>query len=160
MYGVDTNQLIPYEVVRFCSVECRLQMSGENSVLWMIDAWLYANDFDGKSPTVDDVLTLGRLIEPFDNIHGFRRCSVQIGSDIKNNWQEVPRQMVSLMENQDRLTPAEFFKEFEEIHPFVDGNGRTGALLFNWLNRTLNNLDWPPNYWSDSRRIAGHGAPR
>lgn len=160
---------VSLDIVKFCARECQLQMSGEMSVGWMIDAWLYAQaqaawqwHVDGpmysRRPTVSDVLTIGRLCEPHDNLNGFRRCGVRIGQDIKIDWQVVPNQIDNLINHGTDLTPAEFFKEYEEIHPFEDGNGRSGQILFNWLNGTLNNPEWAPNFWADPRRTVGSGA--
>lgn len=156
--------MLSLEVVRFCSRECELQMSGERSVAWMVEAWQYAQKtsaieaYNGGRPLVDDVVHLGYLVEPFKNVKGFRTVGVRVGWDIKPDWQDVPRQMVNLMEGQDALTPNEFFKAYEEVHPFRDGNGRTGAILFNWLNGTLFNPQWPKNFWNDPRRLPGDGA--
>jgi hypothetical protein len=167
--------IVDLEVVKFCAIECRLQMSGELSVAWMIDGMIYAQENSNSRPTVTDVLNLGKLVEPNDNAKGFRTCGVRIGSDVKMDWQDIPRQVVNLMEavregafDPRPLGPGisstrngganEFFKAYEEIHPFVDGNGRTGAILFNWLNGTLYRPVWPDNCFNDPRRTVGYGA--
>lgn len=153
------SRMISCDIVRFISIECELQMSGERSVGHMADAWVYAQKASIDRPTVADVLNLGQLVEPFKNSSGFRQVGVRVGWDVKMDWKEVPRQMVLLMENQEALSPIEFFQQYEEIHPFVDGNGRTGVILYNWLNDTLHAPDWAPNLWDDSRRWPGYGAP-
>lgn len=169
------SYIVDLEVVRFCAIECRLQMSGEISVYDMVRGMIYAQDRSSIRPTVTDVLELGKLIEPNDNYKGFRTCGIRVGSDVKMDWQDIPRQVVNLMEavregafdprplgpgiSSTRIGGAnEFFKTYEEIHPFTDGNGRTGAILFNWLNGSLYKPVWPDNYFSDPRRTVGYGA--
>lgn len=146
------------KIIRFCAIECSLQQSGEVSVSWMLDAWCYAQNSIWAQPTIDDVINLGSIVEPVKNADGFRTVGVRVGYDVKMDWAEVPRQMSLLMENQGSLTPDEFFYQYEVIHGFRDGNGRTGAILFNWLSGTLNDPNWPPNFWGDPRRTPGHGA--
>lgn len=178
--------MIDRDIVRFCSIECRLQMSGELSVGWMVDAWLYAQDVAGYKvgvakpeykyqPTLDDVQNIGCIVEPNVNYGpGFRKVDVRVGFDVKAPWQHVPVLMANLMEglrpsltevansaypdDYGLLTPAKFFKEYEDIHPWQDGNGRSGVILFNWLNGTLDDPVWAPNFWNDNRRTIGYGA--
>jgi hypothetical protein len=150
---------ITMEILRFVAIECKLQMSGELSVYNMMRAYEYAVDDMPGRITQDDVLLLGYRVEPHDNaLNHFRKVDVRVGWDVKAAWEEVPRLMTQLLEAQADLTPAEFFKEYEEIHPFRDGNGRTGAILFNKLNGSLDSPVWPPNFWNDPRRTVGYGA--
>ena len=71
----------------------------------------------------------------------YRRVQVFVGRSIPPNAQEVPKKMTSLLRwystNKKKLNPivlaSYFHTEFEKIHPFVDGNGRVGRLLMNFI---------------------------
>ena len=125
-------------------------------VRWMLEAWEYAlEQVQGLYPTpkgrdidLADVLRVGRLVEQVKNQDGLRDCRVRVGWNQTPDPEEVPRLLESLLENQGSFQPVGFYKEFEEIHPFVDGNGRTGKVLLNWLGRTLLAPVFPPrNLW-------------
>lgn len=60
------------------------------------------------------------------------------------SWQLIPRQIEIMLQFQKIILPLEFYRNFEIIHPFEDGNGRVGTLLYNILNRSLNDLQIPP----------------
>lgn len=165
--------MIGLNIVRFCARECELQLSGERSVAWMTEAWEYAqkNDVEvvngglmpcvPRLPTVDDVLNLGRLVEPFKNAQGFRTVGVRVGWDVKMEWAEVPEFMVNVTEalHDGRLSNEEFiYESLGMCHPFRDGNGRTHQILWNWLEGTLDNPTWHKNFWNDPRRLPGDGA--
>jgi hypothetical protein len=153
------------DIVRFCAIECELQVSGELSVYNMVNAWDVArnecmlNIAEGiEGVTEAQILRLGYLVEPGKNQRGFRQCPVWVGRSLKIAWDLIPSALYGICQSFEDVDPAEWFKEYEEIHPFVDGNGRTGAILYNWLNGSLLTPKWPPNFWKDSRRYEGHGA--
>lgn len=160
------------DIIEFCAQECERQHSGELSVFDMVNAWYFAQDYyeatDDPDPlTLDLIEEIGQLVEPVDNKNGFRRVPVyvfkgQFDYVEKAPWERV-ESLLGFVVNayyegnlfgrglpQHPLATSavsQFYYEFEEIHPFVDGNGRVGKILFNYLNGTLHKPVMPPNFW-------------
>jgi hypothetical protein len=120
-------------------------LDGIERVGWMINAWAYALGSLHAAPDLEDAVRLGQLIEPVKNKAGLRRCAVRVGSRLCPDFESVPSLLQELFEKCELLKPLEFYKEFEMIHPFRDGNGRTGKILLNWLCGTLLVPFFPPD---------------
>lgn len=119
-------------------------LDGIERVSWMLNGWEYALHACHRNIEGADIVAIGKLIERRKNASGLRTVGVRVGSRICPNPNEVPRLLDRLMEIEPSMKPLEFYKEFEEIHPFVDGNGRTGKILLNWKNGTLLKPIFPP----------------
>jgi hypothetical protein len=123
-------------------------LDGIERVGWMLNAWAYALEAtDGIDPVHSDIFVrqLGVLVEPRVNADGWRRVGVIVGGRTCPPFEKVPKLMRDLCDRRERLTALEFYKAFEEVHPFGDGNGRTGKILLNWLNGTLLAPIFPPD---------------
>jgi hypothetical protein len=111
-------------------------LDGIERVGWMLDAWAYALRSSHAYPVPADAIELGILVEPVKNKGGLRQCGVRVGDRICPDYGTVPwllqELFVKLSKRSHPLKLLEFYKEFEMIHPFVDGNGRTGKILLNW----------------------------
>ena len=144
--------IITQRVADWASQECHWQGSGELSVARLIKAWDRASIH--YVITEKMVLELGALIEPSLNRSGYRKVDVMVGDTIPPQWQNIPRLMEQLVEISSDLSPEQLFKEFEEIHPFRDGNGRVGNILWNMRNGTLggDRIGFPPNVFEDPQR--------
>lgn len=141
------------EVVKWAAKECARQHSGEPSVAWMLRGWNYAMGISHQMPTEADVVALGALIEPVKNRCGYRQVGVRVGANVKMDWRLVQRAMGNLLDAAETLSPDDWFHEYEDIHPWRDGNGRTGSILWNWLKGTLSEPQEPPEFWGPREDI-------
>jgi hypothetical protein len=66
----------------------------------------------------------------FHNPGEYRRCGVTVGSFVPPPSAEVPHLMALWAAEEPDMDPWDAHAWFETIHPFPDGNGRVGRLLY------------------------------
>ncbi len=161
---------VSLEILKFCAEEVDRQHDHAQAVYWMVNAWQRAQS-DWQAAGVADMNTWRRcvhmnwieqwgiLVQPEHNSHrdgrgpgGYRDGVVFVGGRRCPESFVLPRLMANLCEaiNEGRLDADRAYYEFEMIHPFYDGNGRTGKILFNFINGTLDHPTMPPNFFNCS----------
>lgn len=107
---------------------------------YMLNSVILNNDLISS-----DIIKLNELINKnIKDTSGYRKVNVMIrgAQEIPPKSNEVPIKMMYFIDNynhfpiqreEDILKKIAYFHiEFEHIHPFEDGNGRTGRLLINY----------------------------
>jgi hypothetical protein len=123
-------------LARWCLEEVIVQRDDIIHVPDLYRAFTYALAAKEQLDQPEVIKRIGAKVKPGMNSRGWRNYPVFMGYGVEGApWQEIPRLMVELGEalKEGRLTPTEWFIAFEEIHPFGDGNGRTGAVVANIL---------------------------
>jgi len=132
-----------WSVTHYCREEVRRQghdltvyNDGGARVEWMLEAWAWARERAalGHLPSVADIEHLGRVVETGKNAEGFRSCVVRVGARLCPPPGEVVPLLTALVGvGIGMLPPLEWYRDFEMVHPFRDGNGRVGKILLSWL---------------------------
>ncbi len=136
--------------LEFCRIECERQ--GTDKKVEMALALSRAKMLRSSIPNIAAIRMLGRMIEPEIIAHGFRGTPVTFANgSLAVNAEHIPRLLQQLLDNWNNLTAQEIFQEFERIHPFADGNGRLGQILFNWKNGTLHDPVFSEEYVDTAR---------
>ena len=112
-----------------------------------LTAWNYLNsiqqnELDGLSLEVIKAVHLLLLSNLRPDIAGkFRKCEVTVGGSEPPSFYTIPYKLKGLLNFTPKIEEdiKRWHVEFEKIHPFEDGNGRTGRILMNW-QRVKNDL--------------------
>jgi Fic family protein len=111
----------------------------------LMNAWAYVARNHKKFPSHKDLWKLhefvNRNIESEDTLGKYKRSQNYIGDVYTTSYLFVEESMESLLrwirkayrKVDDFEVAFQSHAQFEIIHPFVDGNGRVGRLLLNWL---------------------------
>jgi hypothetical protein len=151
---LDSVQL---NIVRFCADECDRQQSGELSVARMVEAYEFADAVLSEGRPIDEyaMMKIAYIIDPRNKftLNDNYRCTTVVFANGNEgaNYFQVPRLMNQLFtEGVDMMRddPEAWVKELLRIHPWVDGNGRCAAIMWNWLNGTMiDPVPYPQQEW-------------
>lgn len=103
-------------------------------------AWKYLWSKDHLTPSV--VLETHRILMARQGLHKrdlgrYRTCEVSVGGRVCSYWRNVPELIKEWCQDTMAIDadPKDMHVLYERIHPFVDGNGRTGRMFMNWSRR-------------------------
>ena len=75
------------------------------------------------------------------------RCAIRQDEEVGRRFSgQAERTLRAVVRNEDDAAAMAYFA-FEHVHPFPDGNGRSGKVIYNWARGTLDRPEFPPAFW-------------
>lgn len=136
----DTNNFLFHDIVPAKVNKKELFMASN-----LYEAWNYLEKLHKNYPTEKDIKILHSIvnknIEAEETIQEYKKVQNYIGDVLTTSYLFVEEKMKMLFawlkkaesEVNDFEIAFQSHAQFEIIHPFIDGNGRMGRLLLNWL---------------------------
>jgi len=140
-------------IATIAAKECVKQQVGLDRFSFLVEAYRYAlNAADMHSRLHEHIQTINSIIEPANN-GSFRRIAVRFPDfSVAVDAKEIPEAMSRLVEvsiaAQQANMQDRWIKDFLDVHPFVDGNGRTAWILRTWLMDEWSYPNALPNYYA------------
>jgi hypothetical protein len=140
-------------IEEWCYAECERQhATTEADITNMLTAYGFATGIAAEDRPIQmwEIIGLGALVDPIANPGGRFRSgpAVFMNGGAALSADRIPEALENLFRFHMRffLTPEDTDRELMYIHPFKDGNGRVGALVYNILNGTIDDPVVPPEY--------------
>lgn len=141
----------------YCASETVRQSGTMAEAIGMFSAWQYFAKFEsnGLRLAEDDLITAVRTIKNDPSLN-YRKVPAVFNQGVPAiPASSVPRAMSSLFYGLREVgvdtyhDASHWTVEFLLIHPFADGNGRVGSLMWNFLNGSIANPEPMPYFFGD-----------
>jgi len=89
--------------------------------------------FDLMAPNVDDVVRLVSVYAPHARLRALPNLNVRVGGHVAPaGGPEIPKRLAHILFDLHKSDPWATHCAYEHLHPFTDGNGRSGRAVWAW----------------------------